>query len=76
VVENLSNVCKGYLALEKENQRLSAALTDVHRKRLLFACSKFLARKIALVVYCLVFDVTRGCSSSRCRQVLTNGPGG
>jgi hypothetical protein len=37
VVESLSNVCKNYLALEKENQRLSAALADIHHKRLFSA---------------------------------------
>jgi hypothetical protein len=32
VVENLSNVCTNYLAMEKENKRLAAELADVGRK--------------------------------------------
>jgi hypothetical protein len=35
VVENLSNVCKNYLAMEKENKRLAAELADIRRKCLL-----------------------------------------
>jgi hypothetical protein len=29
VVENLSNMCKNYLAMEKENKRMTAELADV-----------------------------------------------
>jgi hypothetical protein len=36
IVKNPSNVCKNYLAMEKENKHLSAALADVHLKRLFF----------------------------------------
>jgi hypothetical protein len=32
VVKNLSNVCKNYLAMEKENKCLAAELADVCRK--------------------------------------------
>jgi hypothetical protein len=32
VVENPSNVCKNYLAMEKENKRLAAELADIRRK--------------------------------------------
>jgi hypothetical protein len=32
IVENLFNVCKNYLAMEKENKRLPADLADVRRK--------------------------------------------
>jgi hypothetical protein len=32
VVQNLSNVCKNYLAMEKENKRLTAALADIRCK--------------------------------------------
>jgi hypothetical protein len=32
VVENLFNMCKNYLAMEKENKRLAAELADIHRK--------------------------------------------
>jgi hypothetical protein len=37
VVKNLSNMCKNYLAMEKENKRLSAALADILRKCLFCA---------------------------------------
>jgi hypothetical protein len=33
VVENLSKICKNYIALEKENHRLSVVLDDLRRKR-------------------------------------------
>jgi hypothetical protein len=61
--------------LEKENQRLSAALADIRRKRLFFAYPEFFARKISSIAYCLVFEVSRGRCSSRYRQVLAEGPG-
>jgi hypothetical protein len=37
--------------MEKENHRLSAALANVHRKRLFFAYPKFFARKISLLAH-------------------------
>jgi hypothetical protein len=61
--------------LEKENQRLSAALADIRRKRLYFAYPEFFARKISSIPYCLVFEVTRGRYSRRYQQVLVEGPG-
>jgi hypothetical protein len=32
IVEDLSKICRNYVALEKENQRLSAELDDLRRK--------------------------------------------
>jgi hypothetical protein len=32
IVENLSSVCKNYLAMEKENKRLAAELADIRCK--------------------------------------------
>jgi hypothetical protein len=32
IVKNLSNVCKNYLAIKKENKRLAAELADVRCK--------------------------------------------
>jgi hypothetical protein len=54
---------------------MSAALADIRRKRLFFAYPEFFARKISLIAYCLVFEVSRGRCSSRYRQVLAEGPG-
>jgi hypothetical protein len=62
--------------LEKENQRLSAALADIRRKRFSFSCPKFFAQKNYFIAYLLVFGVTRGCFSSCYRQVFVEGLGG
>jgi hypothetical protein len=47
VVENLSNVCKNNLAMEKENKRLAAELADVRHKCIFRVWFMFFVRKFA-----------------------------
>jgi hypothetical protein len=75
VVENLSNVCKNYLAMEKESKRLAAELADVRRKCLFHVWLVFFARKFCLLAYRFVFEMIRGPCSSCCRQVIAEGSG-
>jgi hypothetical protein len=47
VIESLSNVCKNYLAMEKENKRLAAELAKVRRKCIFHVLFMFLGQKTA-----------------------------
>jgi hypothetical protein len=75
VVENLSNICKSYLAMEKENKCLAAELADVRRKCLFRVWLVFFAQKICLLAYRFIFEMIRGRCSGCCRQVITEGSG-
>jgi hypothetical protein len=72
VVENLSNVCKNYLAMEKENKRLAAEMAKVRRKCLFRVWLVFFTQKICLLAYRFDFEMIRGRCSSCCRQVITD----
>jgi hypothetical protein len=52
IVRDLSKICRNYIALEDENQRLSTALEDMRRKwcRLPFVYLEFFARQLSLIV--------------------------
>jgi hypothetical protein len=76
VVENLSNMCKNYLAMERENKGLAAELADVRRKYLFPAqIMFFLLEKICLLAYRLVFGMVRSRCSSCYRQIIDEGSG-
>jgi hypothetical protein len=47
VIKNLSNVCKNYLAMEKENKRMAAELVDVRFKCFFHVLFMFLGQKSA-----------------------------
>jgi hypothetical protein len=68
VVRELSKVCKNYIALEEENQRLSTALEDMRCKWCLlpFVYLEFFARQLSLIAPFVAHRVNRNCCSSRC----------